>query len=225
MSIIITMVLPLIMAAFFGLIFRGNTGNGALTAQDYIPGMLGLAILWLGVFGVGPPLVQWREQQILRRLGATPLPRVTLLLAQIAWRLTTVVLQATILVAYGMIAYHMSVHDWPILIVTALLGGAMFIALGFLMAAVSRSQESVVALGQVIQFPMMFLSGTLFPVAMLPAFVRPIVDVMPLTYLGDALRQAMLGSAPLYPLWLDLTVLGGCLIVFSGLSVRLFRWG
>ncbi|HYG60631.1 MAG TPA: ABC transporter permease [Symbiobacteriaceae bacterium] len=223
MAILFTLLLPLIMAAFFGLIFRG----GDITqAMSYVPGMLALGFLWLGVFGVAPPLVQMREQQILRRLGATPLRRSTLMAAQVAWRLTVGLIQAALLITYGFAVYHMVIPagQWLPLVGAILLGGAVLVSLGFLLASLAKSNESVVGLGQVVQFPMMFLSGILFPMEMLPSFLRPAVNAMPVTYLGDALRQTMLGTPGLFALWVDFAVLAGCLVLFSGLSVRFFRW-
>jgi ABC-2 type transport system permease protein len=195
-------------------------------AWTYIPGMLSLGFLWLGVFGVAPPLVQMREQQVLRRLGATPLSRTTLLGAQVGWRMTTGLLQAALLIGFGVLAFHIRIEPsaWLPMLGVILLGGAVLVSLGFLLAGIARSNESVIGLGQVVQFPMMFLSGTLFPLDALPAFLKPAADAMPLTYLGDALRQLMLGAQPLFPLWVDYAVLGGFLVVLAGLAVRCFRW-
>jgi ABC-2 type transport system permease protein len=193
-------------------------------AQLYVPGMLALGFLWLGVFGVAPPLVQQREQQVLRRIGATPLSRSRFMGAQVAWRLTTGLLQGALLLAYGLIAYRMQIVNPLGVLGFVVLGAAVLIALGLLLASVARTNESVIGLGQVIQFPMMFLSGILFPLELLPSFLRPVVNAMPLTYLGDALRQTMLGAPALFPLWVDAAVLGSCLIAFAGLAVRFFRW-
>ncbi|HYF92775.1 MAG TPA: ABC transporter permease [Symbiobacteriaceae bacterium] len=220
MAILFTLLLPLLMAGFFGLIFEGEQ------RAAYVPGMLSLGFLWLGVFGVAPPLVQMRETQVLRRLGATPLPRTTLLGALIGWRLTTGLLQAAVLIAFGALAYGMRIPagNWLPLAGAVVLGGTVMITLGFLLAGLAKSNESVVALGQIVQFPMMFLSATLFPIDFLPSFLMPVVKAMPLTYLSDALRQLMVGGAPVFALWIDFAVLGGCLAVFGALAVRFFRW-
>lgn len=195
------------------------------SAHLYIPGMLALGILWLGMFGTAPPLVQMREQGALRRVAATPLRRSTLLAGQVAFRVTTGMLQAALLLGYGLIAYDLKVAtNWLLVIAMALLGTLLFVTLGYLVASLGKSTESVVAIGQVIQFPMMFLSGVLFPMEALPDFLRPLSSALPLTYLGDGLRQTLLGAPPLYPLWLDFTVLGGLLLLLAALAVRFFRW-
>jgi ABC-2 type transport system permease protein len=221
MAILFTVALPLMMAIFFGMIFGRQQSS---QAQLYVPGMLALGFLWLGVFGVAPPLVQQREQQVLRRIGATPLSRPQFMGAQVAWRLTTGLIQAALLLGYGLIAYKMQIVSPLPMLGAIVLGSAVLVALGLVLASIARSNESVVGLGQVVQFPMMFLSGILFPMELLPSFLRPVANAMPLTYLGDALRQTMLGAPALFPLWVDFAVLAGCLALFSALAVRLFRW-
>ena len=71
---------------------------------------------------------------------------------------------------------------------------------------------------------MLFLSGIFFDIEFLPYFMRPIVTAMPLTYLGDALRQIKVDVTPIYPLGTDIVVLTGWLIVCMLLAIRLFRW-
>jgi ABC-2 type transport system permease protein len=61
----------------------------------------------------------------------------------------------------------------------------------------------------VVSFPMMFLSGIFFPVEMMTEFMRPVLNAMPLTYLGDSLCWIMLRVAPLHPHYLNRAVLGG----------------
>lgn len=226
MALLFTLLVPVLMAAFFGMIFGGEAPVGGVpTAQLYVPGMLSLGILWLGVFGTAPPLVQLRELKVFRRIRATPLRPEVLLAGQLAFRMTTGLVQAALLLAYGTAARGMRVGgSWAALILVVLLGTLLFVALGCLLAALARSNEAVIALGQVVQFPLMCLSGTLFPLEMLPEFLRPAAAAMPLTYLADALKQAMLGAPGLHPLWLDCAVLGGVGAVCGLLAARLFRW-
>lgn len=227
MALLFTLLLPVLMAAFFGMIFAGELAgeDGIPTAQRSVPAMLSLGILWLGVFGTAPPLVQLRVLKVFRRVSATPLRPAVLLTGQLAFRVTTGALQAALLLAYGMIAYGMRVQgSWAVLILVIILGSLLFVALGCLLAALTRTNEAVIALGQVVQFPMMFLSGTLFPLELLPDFLRPTAEAIPLTYLNDALQQAMLGAPGIHPLWLDCAVMGGLAALVAVLAARHFRW-
>ena len=65
---------------------------------------------------------------------------------------------------------------------------------------------------------------TCAPPEVLPDWLRNVATLMPLTYLGDALRQTMVGGAPFMPLPVDVAVLGGWLVVTLGISARFFRW-
>ena len=70
----------------------------------------------------------------------------------------------------------------------------------------------------------MFLSGIFFPIAFMPAWLQPVAAFLPLTYLGDALRQVMVGGAAYAPLCVDVLVLAGWLVVCFLIAARFFRW-
>ena len=76
----------------------------------------------------------------------------------------------------------------------------------------------------VVQFPMMFLSGTFFPIQAMPDALQAIARIIPLTYLADALRQVMVGGAAFAPLWVCFAVLVGWLVVCFAIAARKFRW-
>jgi ABC-2 type transport system permease protein len=193
---------------------------------DFIlPGILGMALMQLGLFSTATVMVQLREQQVLRRLSATPLSRTALLASQVAFRLTLAIIQTALILTVGMLAFGVTLSGSPLLLVGfVLLGALAFIALGYLVSSQARTVDSANGLTQVINFPMMFLSGLFFPLSLMPAWIQPVAHLLPLTYLADALRQIMVGATPTYPLGLDLAVLAGWLVACTLLSVRLFKW-
>jgi len=105
-----------------------------------------------------------------------------------------------------------------------LLGALTFLAIGYLIASYARTEESANALTSVVQFPLMFLSGIFFPISFMPDWLQPVAAIMPLTYLGDALRQTMVGGSAYAPLPIDALVLGIWLAASFLLSARFFRW-
>ena len=190
-----------------------------------VPGILAMALMQLGIFGTAQPIVALREQQVLRRLGATPLPRWQLITSQILNRLTVALFQTGVIVGIGIAAFNVRMTGNPFEFVgLVLLGAFMFIALGYLVAAISRTQAAAAGVGQAINFPMMFLSGIFFPLAVLPVFLLPVVRALPLTYLADALRQVMIGSTPTFPIATDVFVVAVWALVCMLLSIMLFRW-
>lgn len=190
----------------------------------YLPGMLGVALLWLGVFGTAQPVVAQREGKILRRFQVTAITRATILAAEVAWRVTVGLLQAVLFVLVGYFGFGVGVVDWLPFGATVLLGTLVFVSLGYALAGIGRSLEGTMAIGQLLNFPMMMLSGSIFSADMLPGFFRPVVAAMPLTYLSDLLRQTMVGAPAAHPMGLDFAVLGAWLVVLLGLAVWLWRW-
>ncbi len=116
------------------------------------------------------------------------------------------------------------VGNLGLLAAAVLLGTLVFVTMGYLLAAVSRSQDAATAITQIVNLPMMMLSSSFFSLDAIPSFLKPVVDFIPLTYLADAFRQLMVAYPPLHPLWLDFAALGGWLVVLTGLSLRFFRW-
>lgn len=205
--------------------FTTVTSDRLRTIDFLVPGILAMALMQLGLFGTATPLVQLRERQVLRRLGATPLPRSALLLSQLLHRLTIALAQVVIIVAVGRLVFGVEIGGRVgLLACFCVLGALTFISLGYLIAALSKTEESVFGITSVLNFPMMFLSGIFFPLQTMPDWIRPVVQAIPLTYLGDALRQTMVGAPPAHALGLDALVLGIWLAATVVLSVRLFRW-
>jgi len=193
---------------------------------DYmVPGILAMTLMQLGLFGVAGTLVARREQKILRRFWAAPLRRSVLAGALISHRLAVSLIQAALILLVAVAAFDVAlVGNYALMAGVVLLGALAFVSLGYLIASFARSVEGSNALLQIINFPMMFLSGIFWPIEWMPGFLRPVIYVLPLTYLGDALRQVMVGASPFVPLWLDIVVLGGWTAVAASLSVRFFRW-
>ena len=190
----------------------------------FVPGILAMSIMMTGFFGV-VPLIEWREKKVLKRLGVTPLRRSTVVLSQVAFRLVLTVVQATILLGVAYFAFNVQViGNWFMLFGLLLLGALSFISIGYLVASRARTVEGAMPIINLITFPMMFLAGIFFPVEMMPDFMRPVVAAPPLTYLGDAFRQVMVGAPPLHSLATDAAVLAAWLVACMLLAIRFFRW-
>jgi len=192
---------------------------------DYlVPGILAMSMMMLGLFG-SLTLVERREKKVLKRFGATPVSRSTVVYSQVAYRLVLAVMQTGIIVAIAYFAFDVRMlGNWLVLLGMVLLGTLVFISLGYLAVSRARTTEGAMPIIQILQFPMLFLSGIFFPVEFFPSFMRPVVDAIPVTYLADGLRQVMVNATPLHSLTIDAAVLGGWLVVCLVLSIRLFKW-
>jgi len=193
-------------------------------AAYFVPSILAMALMQLGVFAA-IPLVAQREKLILKRLGATPLSRATLVGSNVVMRLLIALVQSTLIIGIGAALFGVTIVGNIILVAALIaLGALTFLAIGYVIASYARTEETANALTSVVQFPLMFLSGIFFPIEFMPDFLQPVAAVMPLTYLGDALRQTMVGGAAYVPLEVDVLVLGGWLVVSFLISARFFRW-
>ncbi|HYF65084.1 MAG TPA: ABC transporter permease [Herpetosiphonaceae bacterium] len=197
-----------------------------LKAIDYlIPGILAMSIMQLGLFATAQPMIALRTQGVLKRLGATPLPRTTLLMAYIALRLLIAMIQTAIIVVIGTLLFDVSmVGNWLALFGWLMLSTLMFIAIGFFIAAVAKTEESGNAITNLVNFPMLFLSGVFFQVNGMPAYLQPIIKALPLTYTVDALKQTMIGAPPVNGQLVNLGVQLAWLAAMTLLAVRFFRW-
>ncbi|MEL7562013.1 ABC transporter permease [Dehalogenimonas sp. 4OHTPN] len=190
----------------------------------FVPGILALSIMQSGLFGV-LPLVEWREKKVLKRLGVTPLTRGVVVASQLIFRLGIAVIQAAIIIGVAYAVFGVPVlGNWFLLVGLVMLGTLLFIALGYVVGARVKTVEGATPIVNLISFPMMFLSGIFWPVEMMPDFIRPVITAMPLTYLGDAFRQVMVNSPPLYSMGIDIAVMVAWLAACMFLTVRFFKW-
>jgi ABC-2 type transport system permease protein len=194
------------------------------TAAYFVPSILAMALMQLGIFAA-IPLVSQREKGILKRLNATPLLRATLVGSNVAMRLLIALLQTVLILGIGAVLFEVAIiGNLAIAVGLIVLGALTFLSIGYLIASYARTEESANALTSVVQFPLMFLSGIFFPINFMPAWLQPIASLLPLTYLGDALRQVMVGGSAYAPLAVDVGVLAAWLGACFLLSARFFRW-
>ena len=189
-----------------------------------VPSILGMALMQLGVFAA-IPLVADREKKILKRLNATPLHRWQLVGSNIVMRLIIGIIQTLIIVAVGTVLFGLQVTGSLILLGSLVVLGAMaFISLGYVIASFAPTEDAANSMTSVVQFPLMFLSGTFFVIDQMPQPLQVVARFLPLTYLSDALRQVMVNGTAFSPLWFCFAVLIGWTVVCFGISSRFFKW-
>jgi ABC-2 type transport system permease protein len=190
----------------------------------FVPSILALSVMQVGVFAA-VPLVADREKGILKRLAATPLRRSQLVGSNLVMRLLLALVQAVIIIGVGVAVFGVQVSG-SIALAAAfiILGATSFLALGYVLASFTKTEEAANGITQVVQFPMMFLSGVFFPLEAMPAFLQQIARLIPLTYLADALRQTMVGGTPFASLAVCAAVLLGWMVVCFAIASRKFQW-
>jgi ABC-2 type transport system permease protein len=191
-----------------------------------LPGMIGLSIMQLGIFSVAFGFVSYKTTGMLRRLQATPVHPGNFLAAQGITRLIMAVLQTVLLAGIGLafFGFHLDPVNYPAFILLALLGSGIFMAFGFAIAGWAKNEDQAQPVAQLIQFPMMFLSGTFFPRDSFPHLLNVVTGYLPLTYLADALRHVANDNASLWAVRGDLLGLLVWGVVAGFIAIRLFSW-
>ena len=140
-------------------------------------------------------------------------------------RLLVAFLQTLIIVGVGTALFGLETTGrWVATGFFIILGSLTFISIGYVIASFTSTEEAANGVTQVVQLPMLFLSGIFFPIATMGPVLQSVARLLPLTYLGDALRQVMVDGTPFAPLYVCVAVLlvwlAGCFAV----SARFFRW-
>ena len=163
-----------------------------------------------------------RQQQVLRRFKATPLPIGTLIGADVTTHFVTTILGMIVLIVAALVVFGLRFGGSPVQVFAGLsLSSIAFFALGYVLASIAPTARTAQVIGQIIFFPSMFLSGATFPLPMMPAGVRAVAEFLPMTHVVRLLQQLWYGNG-----WdgTALIVLGAMTVVGVALSIRLFRW-
>jgi ABC-2 type transport system permease protein len=196
-----------------------------LNAVSYlVPSILGMALMQTGIFAA-IPIVADRQKLILKRLAATPLRRWQLIGSNVIMRMLIALVQFVLIVGVGVLAFDVQIVGSLIgMAALAILGSLAFTATGYVIATLAKTEDAANGMTSAVQFPMMFLSGTFFPIALMPQALQTVARFLPLTYLSDALRQVMVGGVAYAPLWVCVAVLAGWTVVCFGFAARRFEW-
>lgn len=190
-----------------------------------IPGILGLSLMQMAVFGVAFVFADYKEKGILKRLLATPMKPFQFVSSQVITRLAIALAQSAILIAVAILLLHTHVYgSWFLIGLIAILGSVMFLGLGFAISGVANNVDSVPAIANVIVFPMMFLGGTFFPTDGMPNWLQSVVHYLPLQFLTHSLREVMANGASLLAVRYDLVWMSVWAVVLVGLAMFTFRF-
>jgi len=201
-----------------------NVGSAVYKYIDYlIPGLIGFAILTSPMFSMVDIASSYRKDGIFRELSLTPLTRSEWLLSRILWYVALTLVTAGIMIGAGVVLFGAHVTLSLGLVPFLIIGPFFFVSLGMLAGSVAKTPESAALIGNIITFPMMFLSGTFFQVSSMPPGLQAFARILPLYYVIDGMNQVMLFSNTSRAITDLVVVLAGAVIVFL-LAIRLFKW-
>ena len=188
------------------------------------PGILGMTIMQLGVASVMFTFVIDRQRGVIRRIMATPLSRRNYMAAHVLERLILAILQVGVLLAVAIFGFKAQIIGslWVVLIMVVL-GSALFLCLGFAMSSFVTTENQAPAVMQLVTLPQMFLSGVFFSTDAVPAFLRPVSNLLPLTFLNEGLRQVSTAGASLGDIGGDILGMLAWTAVLFVIAFRFFK--
>ncbi|MFC7330479.1 ABC transporter permease [Marinactinospora rubrisoli] len=222
-QLLLTMVIPVLLLVGFGTTTLIDVGGGSRI--DFLaPGVLALAVMSTAFTGQAIGTGFERRYGVLKRLGATPLPRFGLLSAKTLAVLAVQTIQITVISAVAL-ALGWSPTGGPLGALAAgaliLLGTAAFSSFALLLAGTLRA-EATLAAANLVYVVLLGLGGVLFPVDRYPDAIQPVAAALPITALAGGLRAVLTegGGPPVVPL----LVLAVWTVVGAVLASRFFRW-
>jgi ABC-2 type transport system permease protein len=159
--------------------------------EFFIPGIIAMAIMTESLFGTVHVNTELRQKGIIRKLATTPITRADWILSNILHQCILAVISTTLmlLVSYAVFGIQLNINAWlPLFIVLDVFS---FVGIGMILTRLVKEAQSASAAANAIMFPMMFLSGSFFPLEMMPDFLQSFAKALPLYYLNEGLRASM----------------------------------
>ncbi len=188
-----------------------------------VPGIVAMSVMQMAVFSVAFVFTDYKEKGILKRLLATPMKPQQFVTAQVITRLIVAVFQAIVLLAFGALIFHTHVYGaWWLIALFVILGGVMFLGLGFTISGIAKTVDAVPAIANLIVFPMLFLSGVFFPTTSMPQWLQHLVVYFPLHPFATGLRDVVANGAGIGDVATQLYWISGWAVVMIALAIFTF---
>ena len=159
--------------------------------EFFVPGIIAMAVMTASLFGAVNVNAELRQKGVIRKLSTTPITRTDWILSNILYQFILAILSTLVilLVSYAVFNVSLQINAWvPVFVVLDVFA---FVGLGMMLTRVAKEAESAAAAANAFMFPMMFLSGTFFPIEMMPAVLQKGAKVLPLYYVNEGLRASM----------------------------------
>ncbi|RPF39930.1 ABC-2 type transport system permease protein [Streptomyces sp. Ag109_G2-6] len=224
-QLLLTVIIPALLLTLFSVVdivtVPVEAGAGQKSVDFLAPGVLALAVMSTAFTGQAIATGFDRRYGVLKRLGASPLPRWALMAAKTLSVLVTEVLQIALLTVIAL-ALGWSPHGNPLSVAAlVLLGTAAFSGLGLLMAGTLKAEVTLAAANLVFLL-LLVGGGVIVPLEKFPGAVRDVLGLLPVSALSDGLREVLQHGAAV-PLG-DVAVLAGWAVLGLGAAAKWFRW-
>jgi ABC-2 type transport system permease protein len=199
--------------------------RGSRYIDFVLPGLLAMNLMGSGMWGIGFSIVDARKKKLLKRFVATPMRRHHYLMSFLAMRLGLMVIEVTVISAFGYFAFGVPMRGSLVAFgVACLLGALVFGSLGLLVASRARTIEAASGLMNLLMLPMWVASGVFFSAGNFPDAVQPVIQALPLTAVVDSVRGIMIQGLSWPQLMPEFAIIGTWLLLSFTVALKIFRW-
>ncbi len=219
---------PALWLLVFGQVMSRLRGvpTGRLRYLDFMaPGILAQSVLFISIF-YGVAAIRERDLGVLNKYLVSPISRTAMVLGKAISAGVRALSQAVIVYVLALLL-HIQATWGPLnmigVLALVLLGSAVFSTLSLVIACIVKSHERIMGMGQVMTMPLFFASNAIYPLALMPGWLKSVAAVNPLTYEVDGLRALMVqGGTSTLGLGTDFAVLVAFVAVLVAIATRLY---
>jgi ABC-2 type transport system permease protein len=204
--------------------FEGIVPGATSSFEFLAPGMIAMSLIIGGLSGLAMTFSREKELGTLDGLLMSPISRLSIILGKGFAQVVRGLVGASLVFIISILLFGVHVYGSPLLMIFVLFLGVMaFTGLGILATSFVGDQESAQLIIMMIQFPMIFLSGVLYPLIQLPVWLRTIAYFLPLTYVVSAFRAVMILDVPFYAISRQIYILSIFTVAVFILALSLFE--
>ncbi|MFW6304607.1 MAG: ABC transporter permease [Candidatus Saliniplasma sp.] len=170
----------------------------SLTAEEFkfidyfMPGVIGLTVMTSTIYGTIFRNTKYRKWGILRKLSTTPFTRWEYLISKMLFMTFVSFVSTFLIILVGVVVWNISVTIDAYLFVIVVSAAFAFSGMGMIISRFVKEEETADSAAGAITFPQMFLAGTFFPLEVMPSYLSSFARVLPLYYVNEGLRDAMI---------------------------------
>jgi ABC-2 type transport system permease protein len=192
--------------------------------QFMAPGLMAMVIMMAAMIGLAGSISRERELGTLDGIISAPISRLSIVLGKSLAQVVRGLLQAILTLVLAILIFGVVVHgNLALLALLLLLTVFSFVGLGIIISALASQQETAMTIMMTLTFPMLFLSGALFPIQQMPTIMQWISKVLPLTYAVNALRKCIVLGTGINGMMPEIWVMLGFGVVFTAVAIPVFN--
>jgi ABC-2 type transport system permease protein len=228
--LIINLVQPIIWLLLFGQLFTSVVDIPGFTGgDDYIVFLTPGVIMMMALFGsawAGTTYIEDMDRGVMDRFLTSPTSRTGLIVSTLLYQAVLTIIQTLVVLGVAWLTgarFDGGVGGVLLLLLSAVLLTFVFAAFSNAIALLARQQTALIAISQLISFPLMFLSSAIMDTSLSPDWVAVVARFNPVEWAVVAGREALQASPDWTAIWLNLGLLAALVVVMTGLATLAFR--